>query len=183
MKHLAVLCAIAFLTVSGCSSEDIVDPNKLCPQGAAIGARISGGPQALDMCVSQEDTDALYETVPNEHYDIISVTTSAGVQVTTEIYFAVYPSSSWPVALIPTGDRGLAETNPQYAFFGYREVGSTQTLTSATVTGNFTLSFSDPSIAVASFSELTITLEDEATPGTQVGTRHVAEGFVSVSAD
>lgn len=183
MKHLAILCMIALLTIAGCSSEDIVDPNKLCPQGAAIGARISGGPQAVDMCVSQEDTDALYDTVPNEHYDVVSATTSAGVQVTIEVYFAVYPSSSWPVALIPTGDRGLAETNPQYVFFGYREVTSGQTLVSTTVTGNFTLSFSDASIAVASFSELTIALEDEASPGTEIGTRSIGQGFVSVSAD
>jgi hypothetical protein len=179
----ALIPVLILILAAGCSSEDIVDPDKLCRQGAALAARVDGGAMALDVCVSQDATDARYETLPNDHYEVTGTVTQGGVTFTLWVNFAVYPPASWPVTLTPTTDVDVASNDPNFVYFYVRETDAGQDLRSMDVTGNFTLSFSDASIAVAAFSNMTVTMEDAASPGTSVGTRTISEGFVSVSAD
>lgn len=146
-----------------------------------MAARIDGMAATLDLCVSNNDTDALYETAPAAHYEVSAVFTSGALTIVIATEFLVHPS--WPVELILTPNVTLAQADPNYVYFSYAETAAGQSYASMDVTGNFTLAFSDASIAVASFSGVTITLEDTASPGSAVATRTISEGFVSVSAD
>jgi hypothetical protein len=47
--------------------------------------------------------------------------------------------------------------------------------------GVFTLTFSDPTVAVATFTSLQINLEDQL--GVPVGSRMISEGFLAVTPD
>jgi len=183
-RYLATAITSAILiSTGGCSSRDIVDPNKLCRMGAGLAARITGAPQPIEICVANSETDAQFIAVPTPHYEVSGVfTTSDSTTISLVVIFAVHPNI--PVELDITSDLAAAMANPDGVFFGYRETAPpAQDTVSTAVTGRFTLTFSDDSIAVATFDGLTITLEDAASPGTIVGTRTISEGFLNVSAD
>lgn len=178
---ITVACLFVLLVGAGCSSEDIVDPNKLCKEGAGIAARIDGTSETVDMCVPNDQTTATYDTAPAAHYEISAAYTSGPLTIAIATEFFVHPPG--PVKLTPTSDIALARADPGFVYFSYQETQGVQEYSSIDVAGSFTLTFSDASIAVASFSDLTITLEDTASPGAAVATRKISEGFVSVLAD
>lgn len=180
-RSMFAACLFVLLASAGCGSEDIVDPDKLCKEGAGIAARIDATPGTIDMCVSNDETAAIYNVTPAAHYEISAAFTSGPLSIIITTEFFVHPPGPVPLTLTP--DITLAQSDPGLVYFSYRETQPGQEYASMDVTGTFTLTFSDASIAVASFSDLTITLEDTASPGTAAATRTISEGFVSVLAD
>jgi hypothetical protein len=109
---------------------------------------------------------------------------SNGVTIVIALVFGVQDVALLPLNFALTSNLALEETDPDtFVFFGYRENQGGNDYTAASVTGTFTMAFTDESIAVASFEGVTIELEDVTSPGTIVGMRTIAEGFVSVTAD
>ncbi len=178
------IIAISLVLTFGCGNDsDVVDPSeKLCRGNSGFAARISGTPEPIEMCVSDEQTLTTY--VPGSgnlgpRYVSIAAFLVDSLQIEIEISFFVH--SATPVSLEPTSNRALAESNPGTVLFVYREakLGDYE-YEPGTVSGVFTLTLSDESLATATFSDLTIELNDAAN-GTAVATRVISEGYLLIS--
>ncbi|UCG52457.1 MAG: hypothetical protein JSW58_02590 [Candidatus Latescibacterota bacterium] len=183
LLHLVVVSSVL---LPACSDEtDIIDPSeKLCRGASGLGARISG-PEPIEMCVSDQETSTEYvppgHGLPVSHYETVSVYSAGGL--TIEIQTQFFEQDIWPRTLNITGNLAEAEADPDAAWFFYRETKEGEyEYTSATVTGAFTLTFNDQFVAVATFSNLEILLEDTATQ-TDAGMRRISEGYISVNVD
>jgi hypothetical protein len=175
--------ALLLLTlVGGCSDEGaITDPDKLCARGAGVAARIAGTPQPVDVCVPNDQTSTTYAAPPANRYDLAATTTEGGVQFSIDISFQVHRNQ--PQELNITSEAPRAFSDPDGAWFFYREVQpGVYDYSASSVTGVFTLTISDESVAVGTFTDVQIELEDTA-DGTPVGSRLISEGFFSVTPD
>ena len=176
------LAAAALLCLSGLTggcSEDTVEPvDKLCRTGAGLGARISGTPNPVDMCVPNDQATTLFGDVVPDRYELHATFTVDSITIEIDVSFQ--SRSDLPRVLVLTTDSNLP--GPDDVWFFYRETKpGVYDYTSASVAGGFTLTFSDPTVAVATFSSLQIDLEDAG--GTPTGTRVISEGFISVTPD
>jgi hypothetical protein len=176
--------AVAVVLTSGCGSDsDVVDPSgKLCGGRSGFAARISGTEEPIDMCVPDDET--LTTIVPGAgdvlpRYVSTAALTLDSLQIEIEISFFVLPAT--PVTLQPTSNRAFAESDPGSVLFVYRESKpGDYDFETGTVSGTFTLTLVDESIAVASFSDLDIQLADVA-DGSSTVTRAISQGYLLIS--
>jgi hypothetical protein len=181
LLHLLIVSSVF---VFGCSSEDKgVNPSeRLCGGKSGFAADITGGEKPVEMCVSDKETVArVVQLGENAHYEIRAVFTSDSLTVEVQIAFFVQPT--FPVTLTLTTNEAEANSDPSTAWFFYHETKlGTYDYVAATVTGIFTVTFNDPTIAVATFSGVQLELDDTSS-GDPAGTRDISEGYVSVSAE
>lgn len=178
------IIAISLVLTSGCGSDsDVVDPSeKLCQGRSGFAARISGTSEQLEMCVSDEHMQTTI--VPGlgglgPRYVSIAAFSLDSLQIEIEISFFVHTTT--PISLEPTSNRAWAESEPGAVLFVYRETKpGDYDYEPGTVSGAFTLTLSDESIAVASFSDLHIELADAANGDTSVS-RVISEGYLLTS--
>jgi hypothetical protein len=177
--HLAAAALLCLIGLTAGCSEDPVEPvDKLCRTGAGLGARILGTPDPVDMCVPNDQTTTLFGDVVPGRYELSAVFTVDSI--TIEINVTFQSRTDLPKVLVFTIDPNLP--GPDDVWFFYRETKpGVYDYTSASVAGGFTLTFSDPTVAVATFNSLQIDLEDAG--GTPTGTRVISEGFLSVTPD
>ena len=182
-KTTSVLLAVLVTTfVVGCAGDDldVVDPSsKLCSRvGGGVGARVSGGADAVDVCVSNDATDASVVGSGPARYDVDA--TWIDGDVTIQIQMSFYVHDFFPVILNVTPSPNLVNADDVY--FSYRETkAGVYNYASSNVVGIFTLAVSDGTIAAASFDGLEITLQDGT--GADAGMRRIEEGFVNVTSD
>ena len=181
LLHLVV---VSMVFVYGCSddSEGVNPEDRLCRGESGFAAMINGGPQPVEMCVSDEQTIAHYVTDPGgDRYAISATFTSDSLTIEIQIGFFVQPNI--PRTLTLTADEGVANADPSAAWFFYTETKlNTYNYVSTSVSGTFTVTFNDPSIATVSFSGVSIALDD-ASSGDPAGARTISEGYLSVNAD
>lgn len=166
---------------TGCSDDNTAAPtDKLCPGQSGLGARITGTPMTIDMCVSNDLVTTLLDTI-NSRYWLRA--TYAPDTTTYEIKISFDIHTNLPTQLDVTPDSLVALGNPNGALFYYREAspGGKQLVPSA-VSGTFTLTFSETDVAVGTFSDLVIGLQD-ASSGQGEGSREIPRGFFVVSPD
>ena len=170
--------AVLVLTV-GCSGSDPTDAGeKLCREGAGVAAQISGTPDPIEMCVPNDQTTTTYEAREPTRYEISATFQTDSLTILLEVSFLTH--TSLPQSLFVSGTPAALCVDPANACIYYREVKTdTYDFASTTVTGLFTLTFADENIAVATFHDLLIDLEDPS--GTPAGTRLISEGFVNVT--
>jgi hypothetical protein len=170
---LAALCA-------GCGDDGgTADPGKLCRTGAGFGARIAGMPRPVDMCVANDRATALLDNGSPARFDLVAVFTTAD-SITIEINISFFSHTDLPQSLIITNDPNLPGVDDVWFF--YREtLPGTYDYSSLSISGSFTLTFADPTVVVATFSSLQISLEDAG--GTPVGARMISEGFLALTPD
>jgi hypothetical protein len=156
--------------------------DRLCRGESGFAALISGGPRTVEMCVSDQATVANYVQVgENARYEIRAVFVSDSLRIEVQLAFFVQPSP--PTTLTLTTNQAQAESDPGAVWFFYREQKlGTYDYVAATVTGVFTVTFNDPSVAVATFSGLQLELDDTSS-GDPAGSRDISEGYVSVNGD
>jgi hypothetical protein len=168
----------------GCGedSETVNPADRLCRGESGFAAQISGTPEPFEMCVSNENTLTSYIPGPQgEKYNTLSSIEIDGTIFEVEIGFFVQPST--PTTLLGTSNRAQAESDPGSILFVYREIKPGQyEYESVAVTGIFTVTFNDPSVAVVTFGSLEIDLDDVST-GNPVGSRAIPEGYLSVTAN
>jgi hypothetical protein len=182
-----LLCGVCFWSFSflGCGNDDAngVNPeDKLCRGQSGFGARIAGGTESIEMCVPDQATLAYYVPIGDEaRYEIRASFTTGGLTIEILVHFYVQPT--YPMTLSLTANAAQADSDPGSVWFYYEETkDGDYDYVGVSVTGVFTVTFNDPSIAVASFSGLEIQLEDNST-GDPAGVRTISEGYVNVSAD
>lgn len=171
--------------LAGCGedSSGINPEDRLCRGRSGFAASIAGTPEPVEMCVSDQQTIAHYiPDVAGDKYEIsASFATDSLTTIDIEISFFVQPS--FPRTLTLTADQGLADADPSAAWFFYHEVKrDTYEYVSSFVTGTFTVTFNDASVAVATFSGVEVELDD-ASSGDPAGVRSISEGYVSVNGD
>jgi hypothetical protein len=134
------------------------------------------------MCVSNENTLTSYiPGAQGDRYNSISSIEIDGTIIEIEIAFYVQPSV--PASLFGTSNRAQAESDPGSLLFVYREMKPGEyEYESVAVTGIFTVTFSDASVAVVTFGGLEIDLDDVST-GSPAGSRVISEGYLSVTAN
>ncbi|UCH84737.1 MAG: hypothetical protein JSW50_03305 [Candidatus Latescibacterota bacterium] len=189
MKQILLqLVVIAIVLSSGCSEDDNgVNPNdRLCGGQSGLAARITGTPEPLEMCVSNQDTRVDYTppggSVSAGLYETTSTYTSG--DLTIEISTLFYAHATPPQTLNVTGNRAEAEFDPDGFWVYYREIkDGGYDVTSTTVTGTATLTYNDQTVAVVTFSNLEIMLVDTATQSTAAGERRIPEGYLNVTVD
>jgi hypothetical protein len=182
-KRIGFCIALLVPTLlGGCSDEEaLTDPNKLCARGAGIAARISGTPHPIEMCVDNDETSAVYTLPPDDRYALRATSVSDSIEVTIEIGFRVYPDQ--PRNLTITTNATQAFVDPNGAWFFYRETKpGAYDYSASSVSGVFTLTFTDRTVAVGTFSDLKIELE-ETSGGAPAGSRVISEGFFAVTPD
>jgi hypothetical protein len=169
-----------FLLAAGCSSDDNpTDADKLCRGESGVGARISGTPSPVDICVPDDQTSTSYGQSEPGRYDLFSSFTTDGV--TFEIEMSFLARSNLPAVLSATEDQGVALANPDLVWFFYTESKPNEyEYTSKTVIGSVTLTFSDETVAAGTFDGLAIELQQG---GNDAGSRVISEGFFSVVPD
>lgn len=184
---LALLCGVclAGIGLAGCGDDsDGVNPeDQLCRGEAGFGARIAGGAEPVEMCVPDQATFAYYIPIGGgqARYEIAANFTTGGVTIEILVHFYVQPT--YPMTLTLTANAAQADSDPGSVWFYYQETKEGgYDYVGVSVTGVFTVTFNDDSIAVAYFSGLEIVLEDNST-GDPAGVRTISEGFVNVSED
>jgi hypothetical protein len=181
LLHLVVVSCVFVL---GCSDDsDGVNPeDRLCRGQSGFAALISGGSKTVEMCVSDQTTVADYYTDGNNaHYDIRA--TFASDSLTIEIQLSFFVQQSVPTTLTPNANEAQAKSNPGEVWFFYHETKlGTYDYVASSVSGFFTVTFNDPSIAVATFSGLQLELDDTSS-GDPAGSRNISEGYVSVTGE
>jgi hypothetical protein len=170
--------------LAGCGkdSNGVNPADRLCRGQSGFAARITGTPTPVEMCVSDQLTIANYiPDAAGDKYEISASFTTDSLTVDIEISFFVQPS--FPRTLTLTADQGLADADPSAAWFFYHEIKQeTYEYISSFVTGTFTVTFNDASVATATFSGVEVELDD-ASSGDPAGARSISEGYVSVNAD
>jgi len=181
LLHLVVVSCVFVL---GCSDDDDgVNPeDRLCRGESGFAALIAGGAKPVEMCVSDQATVANYYTDgDNAHYDIRA--TFASDSLTIEIQLSFFVQQSVPATLTPNTNEIQAKSNPGEVWFFYHETKlGTYDYVASSVTGAFTVTFNDPSVAVATFSGLQLELNDTSS-GDPAGSRDISEGYVSVTGE
>jgi len=181
LLHLVVVSCVFVL---GCSDDDDgVNPeDRLCGGKSGFAALISGDAKPVEMCVSDQTTIANYYTDgDNAHYDIRATFTSDSL--TIEIQLSFFVQESPPTTLTPNTNESQAKSDPGAVWFFYHESKlGTYDYVASSVTGAFTVTYNDPSIAVATFSSLQLELDDTSS-GDPAGSRDISEGYVSVTAE
>jgi len=183
--HLVVISTVLS---SGCSDDDTsVDPGeRLCGGQSGFAAAITGTPEPVDMCVSNENTIVIYTPpgagIPAGLYETTSTWRSG--DITIEISTLFYQHATTPQALNVTGIRADAELDPDGIWFYYREIkAGDYDVTSTVISGTAMLTFNDPTVAVVTFSNLDISLTDTATSSADAGSRRIPEGYINVTVD
>lgn len=182
------LIAISMVVSFGCSDDDnSVDPgDRLCGGSPGFAASISGTPEPVEMCVSNENTAVTYTPAgggqPAGMFETLSTFTDG--DLTIQISTMFYEHAKTPQVLTVTGNRAQAEFDPDGFWVEYREIkDGDYDFTSTTVAGSATLSFNDPTVAVVTFANLDISLTDTATSSTDAGNRMISEGYINVTVD
>ncbi len=173
-----LLCLVVLS--AGCGNDrGPADPGKLCPMGAGFGARIAGMPNGVDMCVADDRVTTLLDNGSPGRYDLAAVFTTAD-SITIEFDISFFSHTDLPQSLVITNDPNLPGADDVWCF--YREtLPGTYDYASLSISGNFTLTFSDPTVVVATFSSLQVSLEDAG--GTPAGSRMISEGFLALTPD
>jgi hypothetical protein len=184
MKSLALaLLAVSLTILSACEENTVAeDANRLCGNTSpSLAARISGAPQPVDLCVSNDEATATYSATPSGHYLVSGDFVADGVVYSIRIGFFLQPNQ--PQTLSMTSDSLFAASNPGSAWFFYaeREAGSYEYGTES-VTGDFRLTIGDQSVAVGTFANVEIQLES-IPDRNSAGTRMISEGYFSVTPD
>ena len=179
---ISILAVVSAALLGGCAGDDaVVDPNKLCARGAGVAARISGGAAPVEMCVSNDEASATYRTAPGDRYELSATFVADSVEHSITIHFFV--QSNLPRGLSVTSDSTQAAANPGSVWFTYRESKpGVFDYTTSSVTGMFTLTASDQSVAVGTFSDIAIDVEN-VSDGMPAGSRVISEGFFAVTPD
>ena len=189
MKHVLeqvplLLVVVSMVFVLGCSDDSKgVDPSdRLCRGESGFAAAITGGPTPVEMCVSDQATVANYVPFQDTaRYEIRAVFVSDSLTIEVELSFFVQPTP--PTTLTLTTNQAQAESDPGAVWIFYRETKlGTYDYVAATVTGVFTVTFNDPSVAVGTFAGVEMALDDVVS-GDPVGSRSINEGYVSVTAE
>ncbi|MFQ5510881.1 MAG: hypothetical protein ACE5EO_03430 [Candidatus Krumholzibacteriia bacterium] len=176
MALFSLILLAGVLSCAGCGDEELIDPDKLCRNGAAFGARISGTPSPVDMCVADGETTSLLGGAGR--YDVTASFAADSVTVAINVSFLTH--AVFPRTLIITDDPILP--GPDDVWIVYRETRpGVYDYSSLSISGVFTLTFSDATVAVATFNSLRIDLEDAG--GAPAGTRMISEGFLAVTPD
>ena len=178
---LQIIVLAAVLTLGCGDDSESVDPaDRLCRGESGFAAQISGTPEPVEMCVSNENTLTAYiPGAQGDKYNSLASVEIDGVVIEIEIGFFVQPNT--PTTLLGTSNRAQAESDPGSLLFVYRETRpGNYEYESVAVTGVFTVTFNDPSVAVVTFGSLEIDLDDVST-GSPVGSRAISEGYLSVT--
>ncbi len=179
-----LLQTLVFSTVLalGCGNgDDPTDPaDRLCRGESGFAAQISGTPEPVEMCVSNENTVTVY--IPQgggDRYSSIATYEIGGMIYEVEMGFFV--QNQTPATLFGTSNRALAESDPGSILFIYREINpGNYSYESVACSGAFTVTFNDPSVAVVTFGTVELDLEDLAT-SSAAGSRAISEGYLSVT--
>ena len=184
---LLQLVVIAAVFLIGCSEDDTgVNPSdRLCGGAAGLAADVTGTPKPVELCVSNDNTITFYTSpggdVPAGRYETTSVFTTDSLTIEVSTMFYQQGATSQPLNV--TGNLAQAESDPAGFWFQYTETKEgAYVFTSTTVTGSATLTFNDPTVAVVTFRNLEITLEDAATQA-DAGTRRISDGYLNVTVD
>lgn len=184
MRHIALALALAAITpIVACDTNDVaVDPQRLCgTSSASVAARISGTPEPVDMCVSNDETTVDYAAMPDGRYLLRATFVSDGVEFSIQMGFFVQRNQ--PQTLTLTSDSSLAAANPGSAWFFYEEkTTGADDLVTTSIAGDFRLTLSDQNVAVGTFSNIEVQLESAA-DGSPAGARMISEGFFAVTPD
>lgn len=179
-----LLQTLVFSTVLtlGCGNgDDTTAPgDRLCRGESGFAAQISGTPEPVEMCVSNENTITVYiPQAQGDRYSSIATYEIGGLTLEVEMGFFV--QNQTPATLFGTSNRAQAETDPGSILFIYREISpGNYTYESVTCSGAFTVTFNDASVAVVTFGDVEVELEDMAT-NNPAGSRTMSEGYLSVT--
>lgn len=185
---LVLLCGVCLggFGLFGCGNDESngVNPeDKLCRGEHGVAARITGTPEPLDMCVSDGQTVVDYIPIGNDQAKYHITAIFATGDLTIEIQVSFFAQPVFPTTLTLTANQGLADSDPGAAWFYYQETKlGVYDYVSSAVTGVFTVTFNDPSIAVATFHAVEVEL-DEASSGNPAGVRNISEGYASVTVE
>lgn len=184
MRSIALVLFVVSLPFLAACEENTVaeDTNRLCGNTSpSLAARISGTPQPVDLCVSNDEAKTTYSTAPSGRYLVSGDFVADGVVYSIRIGFFLQPNQ--PQTLSMTSDSLFAASNPGSAWFFYaeREAGSYEYAT-ASVTGDFRLTIGDQNVAVGTFTNVEIQLESIPDQNS-AGTRMISEGYFSVTPD
>lgn len=175
---LVAVVVLPGLIVPGCSddSNPTGPDDKLCQGGSGVGARISGTPAPVEFCVGNDQTSTSLGVTGADRYEIAAVFSQDSLTIEIDISFLIH--SNLPQIFPVTADRSLAAADPDVVWFFYTEqkLGDAA-LTSSSVNGFVTLTFSDETVAVGTFQDLII----EVNGGVQ--SRTIDQGFLAVSPD
>ena len=173
---VAVLCLSACTTPSGTGA---IDTNKLCRGQSGFGARIQGLIAPIDMCVPEEKTLTTLGQIDPNRYCVTASYTEDSLTIEVEMSFIM--QTMLPRKMNPTSDQLIGFLDPAGVWVQYRETRpGFSTLRSDSVSGNFTLTFSDSTVVVATFDNMYIGLVD--TTG-QTSVRKFETGFLAVIPD
>jgi hypothetical protein len=182
LLHTRYLLATALLlAISACTEE--FDPTgtgeRLCSEGAGIAARITGGAEPVEFCVLNDSTTTTYNAREPQRYELSATYhTDGDVIITLEVSFLL--RAQLPATMNILGfPAGACSEGPAACFYYREEQPGVYEYTSSTVDGVFTLTIADPSVAVGTFANVLISLEDES--GNDMGTRMIEEGFINVT--
>lgn len=173
---VAVLCLSACTTPSGTGTNDT---SKLCGGESGFGARIQGLFVLIDMCVPEEKTLTTLGQIDPNRYCVTASYTEDSLTIEVEMSFIM--QIMLPRKMNPTSDQLTGFLDPAGVWVQYRETRpGFSPLRSDSVSGNFTLTFSDSTVIVATFDNMYIGLVD--TTG-QTSVRKIESGFLSVIPD
>ena len=165
---------------AGCADDNTAQPvDKLCDGASGFGARISGTTTPVDMCVPDDQVTTTLSQA-EDRYWVESVFMTDSVDVEIDISFSVH--SNLPLQLNMHSDTTTALADPNGVLFRYLESEpGGRAFTPTRVIGVFRLTFSDAKVAVATFKDVVIDVEES--PGGAAGSRTISEGFVAVTPD
>ncbi len=186
-----LLLMLAVLPISCSDNPSSSDGSgKPCPQGTGLYAYISGGSSPLGMCVlddlfsGQNDigVNAAYSVLDNRYLISASLQDNNAIH---EIILSFKLHSSLPAVLTATANDAEANSDPMAVLFiyNYQELapgGSSYRTVSAS--GTMTVSFNDSNTAKASFSGISLLLEDIGNPSDTIA-RVIDNGFIDISSD
>ncbi len=173
---VAVLCLSACTTPSGTGA---IDTDKLCRGESGFGARIRGLASPIDMCVLEVNVSATLGQIDPNRYCVTASYTEDSLTIEVEMSFIM--QTVLPRKMNPTSDQLTGFLDATGVWFQYRETRpGFSPLRSDSVSGNFTLTFSDSTVIVATFDDMYVGLVD--TTG-QTSVRTIENGFLSVIPD
>lgn len=176
VSTVAVLCLSACTTPSGTGA---IDTDKLCRGESGFGARIQGLVAPIDMCVPEVNILTTLGQIDPNRYCVTASYTEDNLTIEVEMSFIM--QTMLPRKMHPTADQLTGFLDAAGVWFQYRETRpGFSPLRSDSVSGNFTLTFSDSTVVVATFENMYVGLVD--TMG-QTSVRTIENGFLSVIPD
>jgi len=174
---IAVLAGLSACTTP--SGTGTVDRDKLCGGQSGFGARIHGHTARVDMCVSEAQTSTTLGRLDPNRFCVMASYTRDSLTIEFEMSFLM--QSALPQKMNPTADQLTGFLDNTGVWVQYRETQpGVSPLRADSVSGNFTVTFSDSTVLVATFDNMYVGLVDT-TGATSV--RMIEEGFLSLIPD